>query len=277
MNTSLILTFVRRFSFAVAGSAVLLLLLTGCGHKKAEPETSQDGHAQSAEAPKQAAPAPINPAVTGTVSGVVNFTGAPPKAAAIDMSQDPACVMGPNAGKESLSEAVVVKSGKVANVFVYVKDGLPAGDYGVPSEPVVIDQQGCRYVPHVAGAVAGQKVRFLNSDPTMHNVHPDAQANSPWNITQTPKGDPIERAFTRPELMMKVSCNQHPWMRMYLNVVAHPFFAVSDADGKFELKGLPPGEYTIAAVHERMGEKTARVKVEAKQTATTEFAYSAAK
>lgn len=260
----------------VATSIAAMWLVAGCGQKKAEPEAgAHDGHTSSAAGPAQAAPAPVNPAVTGTVAGVVTFAGAAPKAAAIDMSQDPACVMGPNAGKELLSEAVVVKGGKLANVFVYVKEGLPAGNYGVPTEPVVIDQQGCRYVPHVAGAVAGQKVKFLNSDPTMHNVHPDAQANSPWNITQTPKGDPIEKTFTKPELMMRVSCNQHPWMRMYLNVVPHPFFAVSAADGKFEIKGLPPGEYTIAAVHERLGEKTARIQVAEKQTAKAEFGFTA--
>ncbi len=177
---------------------------------------------------------------------------------------------------DTFSEAFAVKSGKLGNVFVYVKEGLPEGNYGVPSAPVVIDQKGCRYVPHVAGAVAGQMVRFLNSDPTMHNVHPDAQANSPWNITQTPKGEPIEKKFTKPELMMKVSCNQHPWMRMYLNVVEHPFFAVSDAAGKFEIKGLPPGEYTLGAVHERMGEETIKVTVAAQKAATVEFGYAAA-
>lgn len=241
------------------------LFLAGCGEKKAETSSQSGRNTQSDAAQTQ--PAPINPAVTGTVAGVVRFEGTAPKAAEIDMSQDPACVMGT---KPNFSEAYQVKGGKLANVFVYVKEGLPKGDYGVPAAAVVIDQKGCRYVPHVAGAVMGQKVQFLNSDPTMHNVHPDAQNNSPWNVTQTPKGDPIEKTFTKPELMMKVSCNQHPWMRMYLNVVEHPFFAVSDAEGKFEIKGLPPGEYELAFVHEKLGEKTARVKVEEQKTAQVE-------
>ena len=96
------------------------------------------------------------------------------------------------------------------------------------------------------------------------------------SITQTPRGEPIEKTFPRPELMMKVSCNQHPWMRMYLNVVEHPFFAVSDVNGKFEIEGLPAGEYTVVAVHERMGEKTIKVKIEAQKTAATEFGFSEA-
>lgn len=208
--------------------------------------------------------------MTGSVTGTVKFEGAAPKAAEIDMSQDPACTMGTPA---NYSEAYAVKGGKLGNVFVYVKDGLPAGNYGVPASPVVIDQKGCRYVPHVAGAVVGQKVQFLNSDPTMHNVHPDAQASSPWNITQTPKGEPIEKSFPKAELMMKVSCNQHPWMRMYVNVVEHPFFAVSDAEGKFEIKGLPAGEYLVGFVHEKLGEKTVRVKVEEQKAARVEMSF----
>jgi plastocyanin len=245
-----------------------LVLLSGCGQKQAGTESSS-ANTQSDQ--QQAAPAPINPAVTGTVAGVVKFDGAVPKAAEIDMSQDPACTMGTPA---NFGEAYQVKGGKLANVFVYVKEGLPKANYGVPPTPVVIDQKGCRYFPHVAGTVAGQKVRFLNSDPTMHNVHPNAEENTQWNITQTPKGDPIEKTFSKPELMMMISCNQHPWMRMYLNVVDNPFFAVTDADGKFEIKGLPPGEYTLAALHEKLGEKTFKVKVEEQKTSAAEFAFS---
>lgn len=220
---------------------------------------------------KKAAPAPVNPAVTGAVVGVVKFDGTAPAAEAIDMSQDPACAM---KGGANASEAYQVKGGKLANVFVYVKDGLGNADYGTPTEPVVIDQKGCRYVPHVAGAVVGQKVQFLNSDPTMHNVHPDAQVNSPWNISQTPMGEPVEKSFPKAEIMMRVSCNQHPWMRMYLNVVAHPFFAVTDAEGKFEIKGLPPGEYRLGFVHEKMSEETVRVKVETQKSSTVELVYA---
>ncbi|MEO5935886.1 MAG: hypothetical protein ABIP81_01595, partial [Terriglobales bacterium] len=134
---------------------VMLAALVGCRKDEAPAKSTQTAEMK---APAQA-PAPVNPAFTGSVTGVVNLAGASPKAAAIDMSQDPACVMGPNAGGAHVSEAFAVKSGKLGNVFVYVKEGLAAGNYGVPTAPVVIDQQGCKYVPHVAGAVAGQTVR----------------------------------------------------------------------------------------------------------------------
>ncbi|HUQ49363.1 MAG TPA: hypothetical protein VM056_01510 [Terriglobales bacterium] len=238
------------------------MLLAACGQKPAPPELASTLKQDAVK---------IDPAFAGTIAGVVKFDGTAPKAQPIDMSQDPACTFGNKA--ESLSEAFAVKDGKLGNVFVYVKLGLPAGSFGVPQTPVVIDQKGCRYVPHVSGAMVGQTVQFLNSDPTMHNVHPDAQNNSPFNVTQTPKGEPIERKFSKAEMMMKVSCNQHPWMRMYLNVVENPFFAVTDAVGKFEIKGLPAGEYTLVAVHEKLGEKTIRVKVEPKKAARAEFGF----
>ncbi|HUS18613.1 MAG TPA: hypothetical protein VMZ25_03100 [Terriglobales bacterium] len=255
MNKSYFSSFLL-FSFSV-------LLLVGCGEKSGAPTSTEKPTSSQTAAVK------IDPATAGSVAGVVKFEGASPKAQAIDMSQDPACTMGaaPNS-----SEAFAVKGGKLGNVFVYVKEGLPAGKYEVP-QPTVIDQKGCKYVPHVAGAMAGQKVQFLNSDPTMHNVHPDAQANSPWNVTQTPKGEPIEKSFPHAELMMKVSCNQHPWMRMYLNVVEHPFFAVSDAEGKFEIAGLPAGDYLLGFVHEKLGEETVEVKVEAQKAAKVEISF----
>ena len=259
-------------------SSLFILIVLGCGKGGLVKACGVSIDPSFSDKLKETKPAPsaarVDPATAGSIAGVVKFDGAAPKAQAIDMSQDPACGFGMGT-PVNLSEAFQVKGGKLANVFVYVKEGLPAGSYGLTQTPLIIDQKGCRYVPHVAGVFVGQKVRFQNSDPTMHNVHPDAQASSPWNITQTPKGDPIEKSFPKPELMMKVSCNQHPWMRMYLNVVEHPFFAVSDADGKFEIKGLPPGEYTLGFVHEKMGEKAIKVKVEAKKSAAVELEFSA--
>jgi plastocyanin len=188
------------------------------------------------------------------------------------MSQDPACALPGTA--ENLSEAYQVQSERLANVYVYVKDGLGNRVYAPPAEPAVLDQKGCKYVPHVLGIVAGQTLRVLNSDPALHNVHPSPEHNEEWNLSQQPRGEPIEKVFDRAELMIPIQCNQHPWMRMYLNVATHPFFAVTKPDGSFAISGLPSGEYTIAALHERMGEKTQRITVAPRESKAMEFSFS---
>ncbi|PYT76010.1 MAG: hypothetical protein DMG40_27130, partial [Acidobacteria bacterium] len=147
-----------------------LVLLTGCGSKKEE--TAEQPAATPAAAP---AATPIDPATAATVSGTVKFDGTAPPAAKIDMSQDPAC-KGPNT-----AEAIVASGGKLANVFVYVKDGLGNRTFEVPKEAVTLDQSGCRYHPHVLGVMAGQDVNIVNSDPTTHNIHPTPKDNREWN------------------------------------------------------------------------------------------------
>jgi plastocyanin len=220
----------------------------------------------------------IDPATVGSVSGTVTFSGVPPKRATIDMGQDPACSY---AAKEpTLSEVVpLVSNGRLANAFVYVKQSREKYFVPVPKEPAVLDQKGCRYHPHVMGLVAGQKLRILNSDPAMHNVHPTPKNNEGWNVSQMPGAAPIEKTFTQEELMLPIVCNQHPWMKMYVNVMTNPFFAVTDAEGKFEIKGLPPGEYALAVVHEKLGPgqdvHLTLAPKEAKQG--VQFAYSQAK
>jgi plastocyanin len=212
----------------------------------------------------------VDPSTAGSITGVVAFKGAAPKPPMLDMSQDPACPPQPQP-----SEVVAVKNGKLANVFVYVKDGLPSGSFPAPGEPAVLDQKGCRYLPHVVGVLIGQQLKVLNSDIAQHNVHPMPASNPQWNESQMPMGKPITKTFAQPEMMIPVQCNQHPWMRAYVNVMSHPYFAVSAADGTFEIKNLPPGEYTLAAVHEKLGERTMKVKVGAKESATAGFVFAA--
>jgi hypothetical protein len=238
------------------------LLLAGCS------STKQESTQEAAQVPTA-----IDPATAATITGTITFSGESPKPEKIDMSQDPACVVGT---EPNFSQSFAVDKGKLENVYVYIKDGLGNRVFATPSEPATLDQHGCRYVPHVMGIMVNQKLRILNSDLAMHNIHPAAQVNQSWNISQSSKGDPIEQSFSKPELMIPVKCNQHPWMKMYLNVSAHPFFSVSQKDGTFQIKGLPPGEYTIAALHERMGEKTQKITVGAKETKSADFAFSAA-
>lgn len=240
-----------------------LVLLTACS-KKEEPQASNQ---PETKAETKAAATPIDPATAATVQGAVKFTGAAPKPVKIDMSQDPAC-KGTN-----FAETVVSDKGNLANVFVYVKSGLGDRSFDPPKTPVEIDQAGCRYHPHVVGVMAGQPLKIVNSDDTTHNIHPTPKDNREWNESQGPKAPAIEKTFAREEIMMPVKCNQHPWMKMYINVVKSPFYAVTDKDGKFEIKGLPPGTYTVAAVQEKLGEQTQQITVGPKETKAADFTF----
>ena len=238
-----------------------LWLLVGCSKKETPAEQP------AAPAAAQPAATPIDPNTVASVSGTVKFDGAAPKAQKIDMSQDPAC-KGTNT-----AETVVVDGGNVANVFVYVKDGLGNRTFDVPTQAAVIDQQGCRYHPHVLGVMAGQTVQIKNEDQTTHNIHPTPKDNREWNESQPPAAAPIEKNFAREEIMLPVKCNQHPWMKMYVNVVKSPFYAVTGPDGKYEIKGLPPGDYTLAFVHEKLGEQDQKVTLAAKDSKTVDTSF----
>jgi plastocyanin len=247
-------------------SATLIILSLGilAGCSKSQPTSEQP-----ATAPKPAT-ITIDAATAGTISGVVSFKGQSPKMKPLDMTADPGCPTEPQP-----AEVVMAKDGKLANVFVYVKEGLPQGNFAIPNEPVVLDQKGCRYNPHMLGIMAGQPLKITNSDTADHNIHDMPSKNPPFNESQMPTDQPITKKFATPEMMIPVQCNQHPWMRAYINVMTNPYFAVSAPDGSYEIKNLPPGEYTIAAVHEKFGEQTMKVKVGPKETAKAAFVFSA--
>jgi len=243
-----------------------LLLTVACTKKEEQPANTMSAD-QNAMTP---AATPIDPATVATVNGTVKFDGMAPKASKIDMSQDPAC--------KGMNEAenVVVGNGDLANVFVYVKDGLGSRTFDVPKDAVVLDQSGSKYHPHVLGVMAGQTVEIKNDDQTTHNIHPTPKDNREWNESQPPSSAPLEKNFAREEIMLPVKCNQHPWMKMYINVVKSPFYAVTDKEGKYEIKGLPPGDYTIAFVHEKLGEQDQKVTVGPKDTKTVDQSFKAA-
>jgi plastocyanin len=239
-----------------------LWMLVGCSKK----ESSEEQPAPSTEMAQPAA-TPIDPATVASVSGTVKFDGAAPKMSKIDMSQDAAC-KGTNE-----SETIVVDGGKLANVFVYVKDGLGSRTFDTPTTAATIDQQGCKYHPHVLGVMIGQNVEIKNDDMTTHNIHPTPANNREWNMSQPPSAAPIQQTFAREEIMLPVKCNQHPWMKMYINVVKNPFYAVTDKDGKYEIKGLPPGDYTLAFVQEKLGEQDQKVTLAAKDSKTVDASF----
>lgn len=248
---------------------IVSLLLAACGGgSTSTPEAKK-------EEPKSEAPAapPVDAAVAATIEGSVKFTGTKPVMKPVSMDATPACAR-QHGDKPVLSEEVVVNdNGTLRNVFVYVKAGLPAQKWPTSTNQVTIDQVGCVYKPHVVGVMVDQDLQFLNSDPTNHNIHPLPRVNREWNESQPPKGDPKVKSFPKPEVMIPIKCNIHPWMRVYVGVVAHPFFGVTGEDGSFSLKGLPPGEYTLEAWHERYGTKEIKVKVGPKETAKAEFSY----
>jgi len=225
--------------------------------------------------PEEAAPAaaalPPAPSGNSTVTGVVRFEGTMPELRVINMSSDPICMVeGPVP-----SEVVLVgPDNGLANVFLYVKEGLGDQIYAAPDTEVVLDQKGCRYMPHVLGAQVGQGVRVVNSDPGLHNVHAVPKVNAEFNFAQPLQGLENTRVFTQPEIMVPFRCDVHGWMSAWVGVVPHPFFTVSGGDGTFEIPGLPEGTYTIEAWHERFGTMTGTVTVDGTSGATLDFTFS---
>jgi plastocyanin len=258
----------------VAGGVVGLLTgLGGCKPSDAGKHSNDSGAVIGPAA--QQPSAPLDPATLGMVSGTVRLSGKPPARVKIDMTMDPVCSI---SGGDNFAEQYLVKDGKLANVYVYIKSGPPtAMSATVPTPaPVVMDQIGCKYVPHLIAVMRGGSVEFRNSDGTMHNIHtmPTVVGSQPIDISQGPKGAPQTKQFNQAEEMIPVRCNNHPWMNAFINVSATPFFAVTDADGHFGIGGLPAGTYTLAAVHEKTGEQTMTVTVEPKGTAKADFSFS---
>jgi plastocyanin len=250
---------------------VVALGFAGCKAKPAEENASPAPAPQS-----QPAAAPLPAASLGSITGTIRFSGKPPAPVKIDMSMDPACGM--SAAGDNTTEQFAVHDGKLANVFVYLKSVPPAAfAAAAPAGPtVVMDQKGCRYAPHVVGIMKGQSIEFRNSDITMHNIHtmPTAAGSESIDISQSPRGASQIKQFNQVETMIPVRCNNHPWMNAFINVSETPFFAISDADGQFSIKGLPAGEYTLAAVHEKLGEQTLKVTVKAQANEDAKFTFA---
>jgi plastocyanin len=229
------------------------------------------------DAPPPPAPlqslAAFDTTTAATITGTVNFSGKAPARIPIDMSMDPACAM---AAEPNLTEQYMVDHGHLANVYVYVKAGVAPSSAPASTPPVVLDQKGCRYTPHVIALQQGGQVEFRNADPTMHNIHttPD-NGTQPIDISQTPMGAPVNHRFTAAETMLPVRCNNHPWMEAFVNVAPNAYYAVTKADGSFTIANLPPGTYTLAAIHEKLGEQDMQVTVGPKATGRATFSFSA--
>jgi plastocyanin len=211
------------------------------------------------------------PDAPASVKGEVKFEGTAPTPSRIDMSQDPLCAKA-HPTPATTEDVVVGPNGGLANVVIYVSDGLASSPFQPPAQPAVLEQKGCQYKPHVLAMQANQKLSVVNGDQTTHNIHPTPNNNREWNMSQPP-GVPLEQTFARMEVAIPVKCNVHPWMKGYIAVFKHPYFAVSDKNGGFDLKDLPPGTYTITAWQEKLGTQTQKITVGAGEAKTLDFSF----
>jgi plastocyanin len=205
------------------------------------------------------------------VRGIVKFEGTLPKPKPINMAPDPSCAK-LHPSPVFTQELMADSKGDLQNVVVFVSDGLGDRSFDPPSQPVEMKQKGCMYEPHVLALQANQPVEVTNNDPTTHNIHPQPANNREWNKAEVP-GSKIEESFPRQEIAIPVKCNVHPWMRGYVAVFKHPFFAVTGKDGSFALNNLPPGTYTIQAWHEKLGTSTQKVTIGANESKNIDFVF----
>lgn len=259
--------FMRKTLAVVAFTAPLAFVACGGGEKQeapaAAPATTQaaaPGAAAGGAAAKGSA----------SIGGKISFAGTAPAPEKIKVSADPYCQ---KEHKDGLERKVVdVKDGGLKDVFVYVKSGV-TGTYPPPTDPVELDQSGCMYKPHIVALQVGQPLKIKNNDETLHNIHPRPVVNAEFNIGQPRKGMESTKTFDKKEVMIPVGCDVHPWMRSYISVLDHPFFAVTDEDGKYEIKGLPAGEYEVEAVHEKLKSQTGKITVKDGEKATLDLSY----
>jgi plastocyanin len=253
-------TFSARFVAALA----LVAAAAACGG---------GGPESSAPAPAAAPlPSPVDPATAANITGKITFEGTAPAPQPIKTNSDPNCAKQGTITTESL---VVGQGGSLQNVFVYVKDGLGTMKFPTPPTPVVLDQKGCRYMPHVFGIQVGQPLEIVNDDPTLHNVHALPKANGEFNTGQPLQGMKHTHTFSTKEVMVPFKCDVHGWMNAFVGVLDHPFYAVTGPDGTFMLQGLPPGTYTVEAWHEKLGTQTQTVTIAAKETKDVALTFKA--
>ncbi len=247
--------------FRLAVPAAVVALTAACGNG----DPDQPG--PPADAPQEM---PFDVGTAGDVQGMVLFEGEPPPSEPLDMASEPDCAA--MYDEQPIREGVQVSDGHLQNVFVYVKEGLEGMDFPIAQDEVVIDQEGCRYIPHVTGVMANQEFILRNSDGLLHNINATPQVNRPFNISQPVNMD-TRRSFAQPEVMIPLRCDVHGWMLAYVGVMDHPYHFVTDANGTFDLSELPPGEYVVEAWHSQLGTQEQTVTVETGEVAEITFTF----
>ena len=246
----------------------LTLLLVGCSTKERPSALLSAG---SGATPFAA----IDPATAGSISGAVYLDGRPGKLPSINMQSEPACAKLNSSGAPAQAVAVA-SNGALADVVVYVRTGLANYRFAQENKPVPLDQKGCLYEPRVVALRTGQFLEIRNSDATIHNVHALPRNNDEWNKAQRAGAPALEISFPRPELAIPLMCNVHPWMRAFVFVFDHPYFAVTAADGKFVLPNLPPGTYTVEAWQEKLGTQSQSVTIMPRESKEISFRFATA-
>jgi hypothetical protein len=258
----------RKLSYCALLLALSLVIACGGGSKE---ETSSTPSKPAAPTGGNAYDASKS---TGSITGKITFDGAKPNLVKLQMTADPVCNKAHT--QAVLDQSVVINDdGTLQNVFVYVKEGADKWSYATPAEAVVLDQHGCLYQPHVIGLMVNQPLKIKNSDPTLHNIHPQPKLNEQFNLAQPVQNMETTKTFTKPEVMIPVKCDVHRWMESYIGVLTHPFHSVSGTDGTFTLKNLPAGTYTIEAWHEKFGAQTQSITVADNQAAEANFTFKA--
>ena len=269
---------IRFVSIVVA----VLFAAAGCGRGGSGDDTAAHSQkaggetAKPAPAPTGSPSTPSAPAgATVTLTGTIHLEGTPPPPVPIQMGADAVCSQAHPDSPPVMQDVVVSPDGMLANVFVFVRNGLEGKTFATPTDPVVLDQRGCMYSPHVLGMMVNQPLKMVSSDPTLHNVHshPTVDGNKEFNLAMVNPGTEVTRTFAKPEIMIPMKCDVHPWMISYIGVLEHPFFAVSDAAGHFSIPNLPPGTYTLETWHERFGAQTQTLTVGETPTAEVHFTY----
>src|SRR5688572_12489506 len=197
--------------------------------------------------------AALQVATAGNITGKITLKGTPPPEKETPLSADAQCGK-MHSTPHKTRFYVVGAGGELADTVVMLK-GISGKSTGAVAAPLIVDQKGCEYIPYVTAAQTGQKIVVKNSDPMMHNVHPmpanTAGGNKEDNKAQFPGGADLTFTFPATENFLKFACNVHPWMFSYVTVVDHPYFAVTGKDGTFTIKDVPPGKYTIVALHRK--------------------------
>jgi len=247
----------------VVAPTLMLLVMAGCGGGDGGGGGGGGGAAIEN---------PVDAATAGNIAGSIVFEGDAPSMAVINMSSESVCA-DKHTSPPMIEEVVVNSNGTLANVFVYVKEGLESLQFPTPGA-VLLDQNGCVYRPHILGVMVGQDITIKNSDGLLHNINASPTEQRGFNTSQ-PVAMETTRSFRTPEVMVPLRCDVHGWMNAYIGVLDHPFHSVSNGSGAFDLSTLPPGDYVIEAWHERYGTQTQNVTVTTGETAEVTFTFRA--